>query len=214
MAHRPRKSRRPSLSKPSGWRVREATIAPLEFVQFDMVGDDTIPPAKTSPYPPGAVEELLRDEFDAILFGSDPSASPRRALQSTRYADILHRPAISSSISSSTPGTTELLHPRYTPHPRHQPPTTSASSSSAENTGSLYVGYGWHLIERHSRRNRPSWKTSNLPQWRRRDASSRHAFQYAQKPTSSSVSACRNIIQRHAPIAGDLLQRVFKSVRT
>ncbi len=107
---------------------------PIEFVEFDW-GADKYLREKVS-LPEGAVE-MLRDEFDAILFGAlgDP-----RVPSNQHAADILLGLRFKLDLYVNA-RPTELLHPRFTPL---RDRTTSDINFMVfrENTEGLYSGVG------------------------------------------------------------------------
>ena len=107
--------------------IRAATAKrnrPLEFVEFDWGADKYL--RENVSLPEGAVE-MLRDEFDAILFGAlgDP-----RVPSNQHAADILLGLRFKLDLYVNA-RPTELLHDAPHPAPRPHPATTSTSWSSA-----------------------------------------------------------------------------------
>jgi 3-isopropylmalate dehydrogenase len=107
---------------------------PIEFVEFDW-GADKYLREKVS-LPEGAVE-MLRDEFDAILFGAlgDP-----RVPSNQHAADILLGLRFKLDLYVNA-RPTELLHPRFTPL-RDRTPADINFMVFRENTEGLYAGVG------------------------------------------------------------------------
>jgi len=107
---------------------------PLEFVEFDW-GADKYLHEKIS-LPEGAVE-LLRDEFDAILFGAlgDP-----RVPSNQHAADILLGLRFKLDLYVNA-RPTELLHDRFTPL-RDRTTKDINLMVFRENTEGIYVGAG------------------------------------------------------------------------
>jgi len=117
--------------------IRAATAKrnrPLEFVEFDWGADKYI--RENVSLPEGAVE-MLRDEFDAILFGAlgDP-----RVPSNQHAADILLGLRMKLDLYvNARPA--ELLHPRFSPL---RDPSTAGINLMVirENTEGLYAGVG------------------------------------------------------------------------
>ena len=107
---------------------------PIDFVEFDW-GADKYLREKIS-LPEGALE-LLRDDFDAILFGAvgDP-----RVPSNQHAADILLGLRFKLDLYVNA-RPTELLHPRFTPLRDRQPADINLIVFR-ENTEGLYVGVG------------------------------------------------------------------------
>src|SRR5437763_15413507 len=112
---------------------------PLEFVEFDWGADKYLREGVT--LPPGGVE-LLREEFDAILFGAlgDP-----RVPSNQHAADILLGLRFKLDLYVNA-RPVELLHDRLTPL-RDRTEKDIRLIVFRENTEGLYVGVG----ERSSR---------------------------------------------------------------
>src|SRR5205807_6220954 len=123
---------------PEAVKVVEAVAAPakraLEFVEFDWGADKFLREGVTLPL--GAVE-MLRDEFDAILFGAlgDP-----RVPSNQHAADILLglRCKLDLYVNARP---VELLHDRLTPL-RDRTEKDIRLIVFRENTEGLYVGVG------------------------------------------------------------------------
>jgi len=107
---------------------------PLEFVEFDWSADKYLREGVS--LPPGAVE-MLRDEFDAILFGAlgDP-----RVPSNQHAADILLGLRFKLDLYVNA-RPVELLHDRLTPL-RDRTEKDIRLMVFRENTEGLYVGVG------------------------------------------------------------------------
>src|SRR6266478_249079 len=107
---------------------------PMEFVEFDWGADKYLREGVT--LPPGAVE-MLRDEFDAILFGAlgDP-----RVPSNQHAADILLGLRFKLDLYVNA-RPIELLHERLTPL-RDRAEKDIRLMVFRENTEGLYVGVG------------------------------------------------------------------------
>src|SRR5262244_460438 len=117
--------------------IRAATVLArrqIEFVEFDWSADRYLKDGVTLPV--GAVE-MLRDEFDAILFGAlgDP-----RVPSNQHAADILLGLRFKLDLFVNA-RPTELLHDRYTPL-RDRTQKDVRCVVFRENTEGLYVGVG------------------------------------------------------------------------
>src|ERR1700687_1675832 len=114
--------------------VAAAGKRPVAFVEFDWGADKYL--RESVSLPAGAVE-MLRDEFDAILFGAlgDP-----RVPTNQHAADILLglRFKLSPDVNARP---VELLHERMTPL-RNRPEKDVRIMVIRENTEGLYVGVG------------------------------------------------------------------------
>src|ERR1700758_2861090 len=154
---------------------------PIEFVPFDWGADKFL--RENITLPPGAVE-MLRDEFDAILFGA-------------RFKLDL--------FVNARP--TELLHPRYTPL-RDITTNDIQLIVFRENTEGLYVGMGGFF-----KKGTPEEIATQQDVNSRKGVERiiRHAFQYAQSHKLKRL--CMSDKSNAMTFAGDLWQRVFKSVR-
>jgi 3-isopropylmalate dehydrogenase len=199
---------------------------PLEFVEFDW-GADKYLHEKIS-LPEGAVE-LLRDEFDAILFGAlgDP-----RVPSNQHAADILLGLRFKLDLYVNA-RPTELLHDRFTPL-RDRTTKDINLMVFRENTEGIYVGAGG-LFKKGTPDEIAIQEDINSRKGVERII--RHAFDYARNHsrgtgtpggalgvTSASVSPakspspkpvrlCMSDKSNAMTFAGDLWQRVFKSVR-
>src|SRR5215472_11656535 len=117
--------------------IRAATVSarrPIEFVEFDWSADRYLRDGVTLPL--GAVE-MLRDEFDAILFGAlgDP-----RVPSNQHAADILLGLRFKLDLYVNA-RPVELLHERLTPL-RDRGEKDVRFMVFRENTEGLYVGVG------------------------------------------------------------------------
>src|SRR5271155_6178759 len=117
--------------------IRAATAKskrPLEFVEFDWGADKYLKEGVS--LPPGAVE-MLRDEFDAILFGAlgDP-----RIPSNQHAADILLGLRFKLDLYVNA-RPTELFHERFTPL-KDRVPNDIRLMVLRENTEGIYVGAG------------------------------------------------------------------------
>src|SRR5437773_8947495 len=123
---------------PEAVKVLKAVCAPasrtLEFVEFDWGADKFLREGVT--LPPSAVE-MLRDEFDAILFGAlgDP-----RVPSNQHAADILLGLRFKLDLYVNA-RPVELLHDRLTPL-RDRTEKDIRLIVFRENTEGLYVGVG------------------------------------------------------------------------
>ena len=173
---------------------------PLEFVEFDWSADKFLREKIT--LPTGAVE-MLRDEFDAILFGAlgDP-----RVPSNQHAADILLGLRFKLDLFVNA-RPTELLHPRYTPL-RDVTPEDIRLMVFRENTEGIYVGVGG-FFKKDSPDEIAVQEDVNSRKGVERII--RHAFEYAR--THKLKHLCMSDKSNAMTFAGDLWQRVFKSVR-
>src|SRR5438093_634505 len=132
---------------PQAVKVLKAVAAPaklaIEFVEFDWSADKYLREGVS--LPPGAVE-MLRDEFDAILFGAlgDP-----RVPSNQHAADILLGLRFKLDLYVNA-RPVELLHDRLTPL-RDRTEKDIRLMVFRENTEGLYVGRAWPCaIGKHS----------------------------------------------------------------
>src|SRR5271166_6407022 len=173
---------------------------PIEFVEFDWGADKYLREGVS--LPEGAVE-MLRDEFDAILFGAlgDP-----RVPSNQHAADILLGLRFKLDLFVNA-RPTELLHARYTPL-RDIVCNDIRLIVFRENTEGLYVGMGGFF-----KKDTPDEIAIQEDVNSRKGVEriTRHAFDYARahKLKHLSMSDKSNAMS----YAGDLWQRVFKSVR-
>ncbi|HET6931874.1 MAG TPA: isocitrate/isopropylmalate dehydrogenase family protein [Candidatus Acidoferrum sp.] len=188
---------------------------PLEFVHFDWGADKFL--RENITLPPGAVE-MLRDEFDAILFGAlgDP-----RVPSNQHAADILLGLRFKLDLFVNA-RPTELLHPRYTPL-RDITPNDIQLIVFRENTEGLYVGMGG-FFKKGTPEEIATQEDVNSRKGVERII--RHAFEYARTHCAGSAGfqparpgatkplrVCMSDKSNAMTYAGDLWQRVFKSVR-
>src|SRR5215813_8129483 len=123
---------------PEAVKVIKSVVAPtkfaMEFVEFDWSAERYLKDGVT--LPAGAVE-MLRDEFDAILFGAlgDP-----RVPSNQHAADILLGLRFKLDLYVNA-RPVELLHPRLTPL-RDRTEKDIRLMVFRENTEGLYVGVG------------------------------------------------------------------------
>jgi len=173
---------------------------PIEFVEFDWGADKYLRENVT--LPAGAVE-MLRDEFDAILFGAlgDP-----RVPSNQHAADILLGLRFKLDLFVNA-RPTELLHPRYTPL-RDVTMNDIRLMVFRENTEGLYVGVGGFY-----KKDTPDEIAVQEDVNSRKGVERiiRHAFEYAR--THKLKRLCMSDKSNAMTFAGDLWQRVFKSVR-
>ena len=183
--------------------IRAATAKrnrPIEFVEFDW-GADKYLREKVS-LPEGAVE-MLRDEFDAILFGAlgDP-----RVPSNQHAADILLGLRFKLDLYVNA-RPTELLHPRFTPL-RDRTPADINFMVFRENTEGLYAGVGGFF-----KKDTPDEIAVQEDVNSRKGVERiiRHAFAYARAKKLKRL--CMSDKSNALTFAHDLWQRVFKSVR-
>ncbi len=178
---------------------------PLEFVEFDWGADKFLREGVT--LPAGAVE-MLRDEFDAILFGAlgDP-----RVPSNQHAADILLGLRFKLDLFVNA-RPTELLHTHYTPL-RDVTLDDIRLTVFRENTEGLYVGVGGFY-----KKDTPDEIAVQEDVNSRKGVERiiRHAFEYSQASRRSGHGRGRLVMSDKSnamTFAGDLWQRVFKSVR-
>ena len=183
--------------------IRAATSKrnrPLEFVEFDWGADKYL--RENVSLPEGAVE-MLRDEFDAILFGAlgDP-----RVPSNQHAADILLGLRFKLDLYVNA-RPTELLHPRLTPL-RDRTPTDINLMVFRENTEGLYAGVGGFF-----KKGTPDEIAVQEDVNSRKGVERiiRHAFDYARAKKLKRV--CLSDKSNALTFAHDLWQRVFQSVR-
>jgi len=173
---------------------------PIEFVEFDW-GAEKYLREKVS-LPDGAVE-MLRDEFDAILFGAlgDP-----RVASNQHAADILLGLRFKLDLYVNA-RPTELLHPRFTPL-RDRTPADINFMVFRENTEGLYAGVGGFF-----KKGTPDEIAvqEDINSRNGVERIIRHAFNYARSKKLKRV--CMSDKSNALTYAHDLWQRVFKSVR-
>jgi 3-isopropylmalate dehydrogenase len=180
--------------------VTAATGRAIEFVEFDW-GADKYLREKIS-LPDGAVE-MLRDEFDAILFGAmgDP-----RVPSNQHAADILLGLRFKLDLYVNA-RPVELLHPRLTPlHGRTE--KDIRFMVFRENTEGLYVGVGG-FFKKGTADEIAVQEDVNSRKGVERII--RYAYEYAQQKGLKRV--CMSDKSNAMTFAHDLWQRVFKQVR-
>jgi 3-isopropylmalate dehydrogenase len=188
---------------------------PLEFVEFDWGADKYL--RENISLPDGALE-LLRDEFDAILFGAlgDP-----RVPTNQHAADILLGLRFKLDLYVNA-RPTELFHDRFTPL-RDRTSKDINLMVFRENTEGLYVGVGG-FFKKGTADEIAIQEDVNSRKGVERII--RHAFDYARshsrgsagfQPTSSSsqkpLRLCMSDKSNAMTFAHDLWQRIFKLVR-
>src|SRR5271167_2061611 len=194
--------------------VTAPTKRPIEFVEFDW-GADKYLKEKIS-LPAGAVE-MLRDEFDAILFGAlgDP-----RVPSNQHAADILLGLRFKLDLYVNA-RPVELFHQKFTPL-RDRREEDIRMMVFRENTEGLYVGMGGFF-----KKDTPDEIAVQEDVNSRKGVERiiRHAFNYARAHTGGSAGfqpasasskplrLCMSDKSNAMTYAGDLWQRVFKSVR-
>jgi len=173
---------------------------PLEFVEFDWGADTYLREGVT--LPAGAVE-MLRDEFDAILFGAlgDP-----RVPSNQHAADILLGLRFKLDLYVNA-RPVELLHERLTPL-RGRTENDIRLMVFRENTEGLYVGVGGFF-----KKGTPDEIAVQEDVNSRKGVERiiRYAFEYAQHNGLKRV--CMSDKSNAMTFAHDLWQRVFKEVR-
>ncbi len=172
----------------------------IEFVEFDWGADKYL--AEGVSLPPGAVE-MLRDEFDAILFGAlgDP-----RVPSNQHAADILLGLRFKLDLYvNARPA--ELLHDRLTPL-RDRTERDIRMVVFRENTEGLYVGVGG-FFKKGTGDEIALQEDVNSRKGVERIM--RYAFDYARQHKLKRV--CMSDKSNAMTFAHDLWQRVFKEVR-
>jgi 3-isopropylmalate dehydrogenase len=172
----------------------------IEFVEFDWGADKYLSEAVS--LPPGAVE-MLRDEFDAILFGAlgDP-----RVPSNQHAADILLGLRFKLDLYvNARPA--ELLHDRLTPL-RDRTERDIRMIVFRENTEGLYVGVGG-FFKKDTGDEIALQEDVNSRKGVERII--RYAFDYARQHKLKRV--CMSDKSNAMTFAHDLWQRVFKEVR-
>ena len=189
---------------PEGVKVLRAVAAsgerPLEFVEFDWGADKFLREGVS--LPAGAVE-MLRDEFDAILFGAlgDP-----RVPSNQHAADILLGLRFKLDLYVNA-RPVELLHERLTPL-RDRTEKDVRIMVFRENTEGLYVGVGG-FFKKGTADEIAVQEDVNSRKGVERII--RYAFEYARKNGLKRV--CMSDKSNAMTFAHDLWQRVFKEVR-
>jgi 3-isopropylmalate dehydrogenase len=173
---------------------------PLEFVEFDWGADKYLREGVS--LPAGAVE-MLRDEFDAILFGAlgDP-----RVPSNQHAADILLGLRFKLDLYVNA-RPVELLHDRLTPL-RDRTGKDIRLMVFRENTEGLYVGVGG-FFKKGTADEIALQEDVNSRKGVERII--RYAFDYAKKQGLKRV--CMSDKSNAMTFAHDLWQRVFKEVR-
>jgi 3-isopropylmalate dehydrogenase len=172
----------------------------VEFVEFDWGADKYLREGVS--LPPGAVE-MLRDEFDAILFGAlgDPRVSSNQ-----HAADILLGLRFKLDLYVNA-RPVELLHDRMTPL-RDRKERDIRLIVFRENTEGLYVGVGG-FFKKGTAEEIAVQEDVNSRKGVERII--RHAFEYATKHSLKRV--CMSDKSNAMTFAHDLWQRVFRQVR-
>lgn len=189
---------------PQAVKVLKAVTAPakrpIEFVEFDWGADKYLREGVT--LPAGAVE-MLRDEFDAILFGAmgDP-----RVPSNQHAADILLGLRFKLDLYVNA-RPVELLHERLTPL-RDRTEKDIRLMVIRENTEGLYVGVGG-FFKKGTADEIAVQEDVNSRKGVERII--RYAFEYARKNGLKRV--CMSDKSNAMTFAHDLWQRVFKEVR-
>lgn len=189
---------------PEAVKVLRAAAAPakrpLEFVEFDWGADKYLKEGVS--LPAGAVE-MLRDEFDGILFGAlgDP-----RVASNQHAADILLGLRFKLDLYVNA-RPVELLHERLTPlHGRGE--KDIRMMVFRENTEGLYVGVGG-FFKKGTADEIAVQEDVNSRKGVERII--RYAFDYARQNELKRV--CMSDKSNAMTFAHDLWQRVFKEVR-
>src|ERR1700675_2769925 len=180
--------------------VSAATGRSMEFVEFDWGADKYLRDGVS--LPDGAVE-MLRDEFDAILFGAlgDP-----RVPSNQHAADILLGLRFKLDLYVNA-RPVELLHQRLTPlHGRTEKDIRLVVFR--ENTEGLYVGVGGFFKKGTADEIAVQ---EGLNSRKGVERIIRFAFEYAQSKGLKRV--CMSDKSNAMTFAHDLWQRVFKLVR-
>src|SRR3989449_4441673 len=189
---------------PRAWKVLKAVPAPanrrLEFVEFDWGADKYLREGVS--LPAGAVE-MLREEFDAILFGAlgDP-----RVPSNQHAADILLGLRFKLDLYVNA-RPVELLHDRLTPL-RDRTEKDIRLMVFRENTEGLYVGVGGFF-----KKGTPDEIAVQEDVNSRKGVERiiRYAFEYARQNSLKRV--CMSDKSNAMTFAHDLWQRVFKELR-
>ena len=189
---------------PEAVKVLRAVTAPagrnIEFVEFDWGADKYLREGVTLP---GGAVEMLRDEFDAILFGAlgDP-----RVPTNQHAADILLGLRFKLDLYVNA-RPVELLHDRLTPL-RDRTERDIRLIVFRENTEGLYVGVGG-FFKKGTADEIAVQEDINSRKGVERII--RYAFQYARQNNLKRV--CMSDKSNAMTFAHDLWQRVFKEVR-
>ncbi len=189
---------------PQAVKVLRAVTAPsgrpLEFVEFDWSAEKYLREGVS--LPPGAVE-MLRDEFDAILFGALGDA---RVPSNQHAADILLGLRFKLDLYVNA-RPVELLLDRLTPL-RDRTEKDIRFMVFRENTEGLYVGVGG-FFKKGTADEIAVQEDVNSRKGVERII--RYAFQYARQNGLKRV--CMSDKSNAMNFAHDLWQRVFKEVR-
>ena len=189
---------------PVAVNVIKAAVAhhhrPIEFVEFDWGADKYLREHIT--LPDGAVE-MLRDEFDAILFGAlgDP-----RVPRNQHAADILLGLRFKLDLFVNA-RPTQLFHQRLTPL-KDRIPNDIRLVIFRENTEGIYVGAGG-FFKKDTPDEIATQEDINSRKGVQRII--RYAFEYTRSHKLRRL--CMSDKSNAMTFAGDLWQRVFKSVR-
>ena len=189
---------------PEAVKVLRAVAAParrqMEFVEFDWGAEKYLREGVS--LPAGAVE-MLRDEFDAILFGAlgDP-----RVPSNQHAADILLGLRFKLDLYVNA-RPVELLHDRYTPL-RDRTERDIRFMVFRENTEGLYVGVGG-FFKKGTADEIAVQEDVNSRKGVERII--RYAFDYARCKGLKRV--CMSDKSNAMTFAHDLWQRIFKEVR-
>jgi 3-isopropylmalate dehydrogenase len=189
---------------PVAVKVIQAAVAkrkrPMEFVEFDWGADKYL--REHISLPDGSVE-MLRDEFDAILFGAlgDP-----RLPSNQHAADILLGLRFKLDLYVNA-RPTELFHERFTPL-KDRSTNDIRFTVFRENTEGIYVGAGG-FFKKGTSDEIATQEDINSRKGVERIL--RYAFDYARAHKLRRV--CMSDKSNAMTFAGDLWQRVFKSVR-
>src|SRR6267143_1186695 len=189
---------------PEAVKVLRAAVGPsqlhVEFVEFDWGADKYLREGVT--LPAGAVE-MLRDEFDAILFGAlgDP-----RVPSNQHASDILLGLRFKLDLYVNA-RPVELLNDRMTPL-RDRTEKDIRLMVFRENTEGLYVGVGGFF-----KKDTPDEIAVQEDVNSRKGVERiiRYAYEYARQNGSKRV--CMSDKSNAMAFAHDLWQRVFKEVR-
>src|SRR2546427_4575344 len=180
--------------------LRAALKRPIEFVEFDWGADKYLRDGVS--LPPGAVQ-MLREEFDAILFGAlgDP-----RVPSNQHAADILFGLRFKLDLYVNA-RPVELLRDRLTPL-RDRTEKHIRLMVIRENTEGLYVGVGGFF-----KKGTPDEVAVQEDVNTRKGVERiiRYAFDYARQNGLKRV--CMSDKSNAMTFAHDLWQRVFKEVR-
>jgi 3-isopropylmalate dehydrogenase len=172
----------------------------IDFVEFDWGADKYLRENVT--LPEGAVE-MLREEFDAILFGAlgDP-----RVPSNQHAADILLGLRFKLDLYVNA-RPTELFHERFTPL-KDRVPNDIRLTVLRENTEGIYVGAGG-FFKKGTADEIATQEDINSRKGVERIL--RYAFDHARQHKLKRL--CMSDKSNAMTFAGDLWQRVFKLVR-